>query len=357
MLNLFTPTLKIIYSFNKKGFEADYWYSEIAAASYDDVTFIPFNHDGYLNTNLYMQAQMLDNLYFNEDVRLLKMYEDIENLIFETEADVLLVDNCFPYHPEFLRKLNIFKVLRTSDGPLTAYERDFAYLHAYDYVLYHSPAYSKDMGMAEKLAYCRAGPTDFWPLASFDALCDPSKTKDNILTNKRDVDIVFVGALHLNKIPMIVKIKKAFGNRMRLYGLTSLKKNIYMNLKYGLLDWVKPLPFDQYVPLYQRTKIGINIHNRGNYTVGSYRLFDLPANGVMQISDGGEYLKEFYDVGNEIVLYKNADDLIDKIKYYLNNDDERNRIALNGFLRVQKDYKINIQMRKLVAMLNKTMHK
>lgn len=126
-----------------------------------------------------------------------------------------------------------------------------------------------------------------------------------------------------------------------------------MNLKYGFPGWVKPLPFDQYVPLYQRAKIGINIHNRGNYTVGSYRLFDLPANGVMQISDGGEYLQDFYDVGNEVIRYSSADELIDMVKYYLANEQERNRIALNGFKRVQKDYKISMQMRKMVELIKK----
>ena len=70
------------------------------------------------------------------------------------------------------------------------------------------------------------------------------------------------------------------------------------------------------------------------------RLFDLPANGIMQISDGGQYLQQFFNVGYEIESYTNAGDLIDKVKYYLNHDEERNRIALEGFRRVQKDYKI-----------------
>ena len=42
----------------------------------------------------------------------------------------------------------------------------------------------------------------------------------------------------------------------------------------------------------------------------------------------GEYLKQFYTVGEEIVSYQNTDQLIDKIKFYLMNDKERGRIAL-----------------------------
>lgn len=347
--------MKVIYSFNKKGFEADYWTREIAAASTSECQFIPFNHDPYLDPSLYVRAQLLDNLYYKEHPELKRMYAEIERKIQEVDADALLVDNCPPYHPDYLRKLNIYKVLRIADGPMSAYDRDFSYLHAYDHILYHSPTYSRDLGMEEKLLYCGAKRVDFWPLGSFDALCNPSKTDMNILSAKRDIDVIFIGALHLNKMPLLAAVKKALGRRLRLHGLTSLKKNVYFNLKYGFPGWVTPIPFTHYVSLYQRAKIGINVHNRGDYTVGSYRMFDLPANGVMQISDGGHYLEEFFSVGEEIVCYREANELIDKVKYYLDHDDERKRIALNGFRRVRKDYKIADLLLKAGDLIKKGM--
>jgi spore maturation protein CgeB len=347
--------MRIIYSFNKRGFEAAYWQQEILAASSDRYEFIPFNHDEYLDSNLYWRAQLLDNLYYAEHPGLKKMYSDLERVIRDSAAVALIVDNCFPYHPEFLKKLLIFKVLRTADGPLAAYDRDFAYLHAYDHVLFHSPAYSRDMGMEEKLRYCGAKKVDWWPFGSFDALCDSSRTETDIILQNRDVDVVFVGTLNTNKLPLLSAVKNAFGRGFRLHGRASLKKNIYFNIKYGLPGWVTPISFRDYVPLYQRTKIGINVHNRGDYTVGSARLFDLPANGVMQISDGGEYLEQFFSVGKEIVSYRDAADLIDKVKYYLAHDEERERIALNGFKRVQKDYKIGKLLIKAGDLIKKRM--
>jgi spore maturation protein CgeB len=347
--------MKIIYSFNKRGFEADYWQREIAAASDDRYQFLPFNHDPYLDTSLYQRAQLLDNLYFARHPGLLRMYADIQEFIKKEGVEALIVDNCFPYHPDFLKKIQIYKVLRTTDGPLMAYDRDFAYLHAYDHVLYHSPAYSRDMDMEDKFRYCGARKIDFWPLASFDAICDPSKTDIDILAAQRDIDVIFIGALHVNKMPLLGRVKKALGSKLKLHGLTSLKKNVYFNLKYGFPGWVSPIAFEDYVSFYQRAKIGINVHNRGDYTVGNYRLFDLPANGVMQISDGGEYLNHFYSVGEEIVSYHDADELIDKVKYYLAHDEERERIALNGFKRVRTDYKIAKLLRKVGDLIKKGM--
>lgn len=338
--------MRILYSFNKRGAEAAFWQREIAAASNAEFTFIPFNHDPYLDPNLYLRAQRLDDLYYERHAGLIRLYMEVEARVRDDKIDVIMVDNCPPYHPDWLRNLPAYKVLRTSDGPLTAYDRDFAYIHAYDLVLYHSPAYSRDMEMGEKLQYVGAKKTAFWPLGVFDAAFTPEMSEDELFSLERDIDVVFVGALHLGKMPLIAKVKKAFGVRCRLHGLTSFKKNLYFNAKYGFPGWVRPIEQSDYVSLYQRAKIGFNVHNRGKYTVGSYRLYELPANGVMQISDGDEYLNVFFNEGEDIVGYKNADDLIDKILFYLAHDAERTRIARNAYRQVVQNYRIKDLLHK-----------
>jgi len=336
--------LTIIYSFNKRGFEADYWQREIASASNDVYRFVPFNHDSYLEPQLYCRAQLLDNLYYARHPGLERLYRDFEDLVGTTRADAVIVDNYPPYHPDYFRRMPLYKVLRTGDGPLSAYDRDIPYVHAYDHVLYHSPAYSRDMGMAEKLAYCGAKRADFWPMALFDAAFDPAGTEQELFAQERDIDVVFIGALHVNKMPILAKVKKAFGRRCVMHGLTSIKKNVYFNVKYGFPQWVRPAPFEAYVRLYQRAKVGFNVHNRGDYTVGSYRLFDLPGNGVMQISDGGQYLSSFFRVGEEVVAFRTADELVDAIRFYLQHEDERLRIARAGYRRVMADHRIRTRL-------------
>jgi spore maturation protein CgeB len=265
----------------------------------------------------------------------------------------MIVDNYPPYHPDYLRRFSLYKVLRVGDGPMSAYDRDFAYLHAYDHVFYHSPAYSRDMGMAEKLAYCGARRADLWPLALFDAAFEPDKDETALFAQERDIDVVFIGALYVNKMPLMAKVKKAFGRRCVMHGYTSAKKNAYYNVMHGFPGWLTPI--DSYVPLYQRARIGFNVHNRGDYTVGSYRLFDLPGNGVMQISDGGEYLEAFFRVGEEVIGYRNADELIDLIRWYLEREDERRRIAINGYRRVMQDHRIGGRLAEAVCLIRRGM--
>ncbi len=343
--------LTILYSFNKTGYEAEFWEREIAAAAGPGWRFVPFNHGRHVDPRSCARAQLLDALYFANDPALLRLYRELQAALRSTGAQVLLVDTCPPYHPEYLRQLPVYKVLRIADGPLAAYDRDFAYLHAYDQVLYHSPAYSRDLTMAEKLRYCRAPRSDYWPLALFDAMHDTAKTEETILAGRRDVDVVFVGALFPGKMPLIAKVKKALGRRCRIYGLGGWRRNAYFNVRYGFPGWVSPLPTPAYVPLYQRAKIGFNVHNRGKYTVGGYRLFELPGNGVLQISDGGEYLEEFFRVGDEVVGYESADELVAQIRYYLEHEDERRRIALNGFRRVKRDHGIGNRLRQAYELI------
>jgi len=347
--------MKLVYSFAKQGRDAKYWNDELARSSTPAWKLIPFNHGEYIPASDCIRAQLLDNAFFNSHSGLLRLYRDLERLLAREKADVLLVDNYPPYHPEFLRNLDVYKVLRINDGPIAAYDRDFAYVHAYEHVLYHTAAYSEHISMPDKLQYCGAKRSDYWPLALFDKMYDPSKTLADLLDAPRDIDIIYIGAMHLNKMPLLAKVKRAFRGRCKIHGLGSLKRNVYFNAVHGFPGWIRPISVDHYVPLYQRAKIGFNVHNRGKYTVGSYRMFDLPANGVMQISDGGEYLSQFYDVGNEIIGYDTPDELIDKLNYYLEHHDERNRIVRNAYNRTVHDHRMTTRIAELFSLLQRAL--
>jgi spore maturation protein CgeB len=49
-------------------------------------------------------------------------------------------------------------------------------------------------------------------------------------------------------------------------------------------------------------------------------------------------LEEFFEIGKEIVCYSSIEDLIDKIKYYLQHDSERESIRVRGYERCLRDH-------------------
>ena len=47
-------------------------------------------------------------------------------------------------------------------------------------------------------------------------------------------------------------------------------------------------------------------------------------------------LEELFDVGKNLVVFEGAEDLQDKIRYYLPHDSERKRIAMSGYSAVRE---------------------
>lgn len=346
--------MKIVYSFNKNGYEAAQWTKEISAASDFQFEFIPFNHDPYLDIRNYLDSFLLDRLYQSRDPRLFKMYSDLELLIEERRADALIVTNCPPYHPDFLKRIKIYKVLHSSDDPDATYKRNIPYLHAYDHVLYASPAYSPDMDMEEKMRHCGMTNADWLPISVFDFECAPTQNEESVLSGARDIDIVYTGAFWKQKIELLAKVKKAFGKRFRQHGYFDVRHNAYMKLRYGYQGWVSPVSFQERVKLYQRSKIGFNIH-WNEHGLGNQRLYHLPANGVMQICDCASHLDRVFKMGEEVIGYKGAGDLIEKLNYYLEHEEERKKIALRGFRRAMNEYRIAVVMKCAGKLIRKGM--
>jgi spore maturation protein CgeB len=63
------------------------------------------------------------------------------------------------------------------------------------------------------------------------------------------------------------------------------------------------------------------------------RIFEIPACGGFLMTTRDDSLKEYYVPGQEIVFFEDADDLVEKCRYYLKHEDERRAIAEAGYRR------------------------
>ena len=100
------------------------------------------------------------------------------------------------------------------------------------------------------------------------------------------------------------------------------------------------------VKVLAQSKIVLNIHILTQPCGGNLRLFEIPSAKSFQIAD--KCPSDWFLDGNEIVLYKNNDDLLNKINYYLNNEQERINITNNGFNRVLKEHRYEYRVKKLL---------
>jgi hypothetical protein len=330
--------MKILYSFNKTGMEAEAWNRELAAASTADLTFIPFNHGSYLDAEAYADAVKLDQLYQRRDARLLVLYRELSRSLRENAAQAVFVTNAPPYHPDYLRTLDVYKVLYSTDDPGATYMRTIPYVHAYDHLMHCSPSYSADMELGEKLRYAGARAVNWLPLGVFDFEFDTALTERAIMEEERDVDVVFVGSFFRQKLELLARIRKKLGRRLRMYGFFRAKHNLYWNVMFGAPGWVRQISFAERLQLYRRAKLGFNIH-WSEFGLGNQRLYHLSANGVAQVSDCADYLGRIYQP-NEVDSYQTVDELLQKIDRYLQDDAARRALALNAFRRTMRDYRI-----------------
>lgn len=90
--------------------------------------------------------------------------------------------------------------------------------------------------------------------------------------------------------------------------------------------------------------------NRGIRQIKA-RHFEIPACGGFLMTEMADNLNDYYKLEKEIVVYKNHNDLIDKIKYFLKNDAERKKIALAGYQRTIKDHVYENRFREIFKII------
>ena len=93
------------------------------------------------------------------------------------------------------------------------------------------------------------------------------------------------------------------------------------------------------VKVINKTKINISFslnYQRKNHMKG--RVFEISGCKSFLLSQEFPNADRFFDIGKELVLFKDNEDLLKKVKYYLKNEKEREQIAERGYKRVIKDY-------------------
>lgn len=98
--------------------------------------------------------------------------------------------------------------------------------------------------------------------------------------------------------------------------------------------------------------IAINSHGITMQWGGNMRTFEIPATGALQLID--RYDPHWFKEGEEIVSYNGPDDLVDKIKYYLDHDEQREKIAGAGQMRAYRDHTYDRRMRRMLETLDLT---
>ena len=77
------------------------------------------------------------------------------------------------------------------------------------------------------------------------------------------------------------------------------------------------------------------------------RIFDILACEGFCITNYQSEIAEYFEEDNELVIYYDMQDLINKVEYYLANEEERKRIAENGYKKVNEAFSLEARVEEM----------
>lgn len=127
--------------------------------------------------------------------------------------------------------------------------------------------------------------------------------------------------------------------------------------------------------IFRRSKVNLNLSNSRSYdlrfalsSLGNLlnlrsakskeqikgRHFEIGAHGGFQLTNYVEFLEDYFDIGREIAVFGTLDDLPDKIRYYLAQDELRREIAAAGHRRIAREHTYGHRFREIFRRMGLT---
>jgi len=135
-------------------------------------------------------------------------------------------------------------------------------------------------------------------------------------------DVTFLGSLYDHRKKMLLYFKKN-GVHVNYFGGGNENK----------------IHISEMVKIFNNSKIVLNITTgKLNREIIQGRVFEVTLSGSFLLTEYIPGIENWFEIGSEIECFYDPDDAIKKIRFYLLNDFERERIALNGYKKAINNY-------------------
>jgi spore maturation protein CgeB len=104
--------------------------------------------------------------------------------------------------------------------------------------------------------------------------------------------------------------------------------------------------------IYNAATIHVDIGRIYQSDIVTMRVFDVLACGGFLLAEYSEGLEELFKLGQELVCYRDLNDLTSKVEYYLAHPDEAHAIAERGRARVERDHTIAQRLQQMLKAMS-----
>ncbi len=167
---------------------------------------------------------------------------------------------------------------------------------------------------------------------------------------RKDIDVLFALSHGQNR----GKLKYGRVDE-REYFINKIKKKISNNVKCKFIgtEGIQPIWGRDFYKILERSKITINL-SRGIYKklYSSDRISTLIGNGSFVLNEKINNYSKFFNEKDELINFKNVNDLVKKINYFLKKDKLRYRIAKKAYSKYHEYFNINIIIKYLFDVID-----
>ena len=163
-----------------------------------------------------------------------------------------------------------------------------------------------------------------------------------------DSDVCFVGHTQKHYADRL-KAVSSLGINLRVWG--DAWSNYMKNKPWASSVIVgKGLWGESYPKALYCAKIGLGLLGKHIPETSTTRTFEIPAMGTFLLAERTQIHQALFDEGKEAEYFSSDEEMLDKIRYYLAHDSERQKIALAGRIRCERSgYSSSELLRKLIA--------
>ncbi|QHW33417.1 glycosyltransferase [Paenibacillus rhizovicinus] len=192
---------------------------------------------------------------------------------------------------------------------------------------------------------------------------DPASFRPRNPERSQRHEICFIGSAYWKRVEFFDQVTSFLATKdTHISGIwwERLKRYHLLSGKIELGRWMGPM---ETANMYNGAKIVINMHRShnddtfNNNTAGipavspNPRTFEIAGCATLQLTDFREDLASFYTPGYDIVTYASPQEMIEKIHYYLNHEEERQTIAMRGMLRTMREHTYGKRIECLLGLL------
>ena len=103
--------------------------------------------------------------------------------------------------------------------------------------------------------------------------------------------------------------------------------------------------------IFHLSKINLNFTSKPIRTGLPLRIWDILGAGGFVLTNFQTEIPEYFEIGKDLETYSSEEELLEKIGYYLEHEDERQAIAENGYRKAKELYSLDVRIGQMLEMV------